>query len=446
MSYSFSWDCTLPINNIQDIISINIEPQTKTYSEDNYLSLRGDICIEGEYLAHNKAQHIFAEKIPLDITLPNNREADKISTEVVNFDYEVRNGEMLFLKVDLVLTGYELEEDVDVEKETCELDRDDSDQDKLKELVLDEPLVDIEFNNTSLDYGKETLEPGEETEKRKENQLKPNQVVESVTETVVGVAEKLKPSNMVETVVEVTDVITDTVAGVAEKLKPSHMVETVIEVTDAVTDTVMGVAEKLKPSHMVETVVEVKDVVTETVTGEAGKFKPSQIKESKVRDVEVKEDIVKTYKTKKTIREDVVEDSQGSDTTTANGNTALTKNKNLFNMLYDLDTNFNEDEVHGYETVSQREEIIESESIHEIKEEEVADTEETESSIFNDSVASQFPDGASIIKIIFIQEEANIADICKQYEVSEQAIFNLETLASPLKSGDRVMINYGRVQ
>lgn len=34
MSYSFNWDCTLPISNIEDIVSINIVPQTKAYDEE----------------------------------------------------------------------------------------------------------------------------------------------------------------------------------------------------------------------------------------------------------------------------------------------------------------------------------------------------------------------------------------------------------------------------
>lgn len=108
MSYSFSWDCTLPINNIQDILSINIVPETKNYNEGNYLSLRGKIAVDGEYVANDQSRHPFREDIPLDIILPNNGRSKDIRAEVTNFDYEVKNGKVLFLKVDLVLKGYEV--------------------------------------------------------------------------------------------------------------------------------------------------------------------------------------------------------------------------------------------------------------------------------------------------------------------------------------------------
>ena len=107
MSYSFSWDCTLPINNIQDILSINIIPETKNYNEGNYLSLRGKIAVDGEYVSMEQTRHPFTEDIPLDIILPNNGKSKDIRAEVTNFDYEVKNGKVLFLKVDLVLKGYE---------------------------------------------------------------------------------------------------------------------------------------------------------------------------------------------------------------------------------------------------------------------------------------------------------------------------------------------------
>ena len=48
MSYSFNWECTLPISNIQDIVSINIVPNTSAYDEGDYLSVRGQILIDGE--------------------------------------------------------------------------------------------------------------------------------------------------------------------------------------------------------------------------------------------------------------------------------------------------------------------------------------------------------------------------------------------------------------
>ena len=64
-----------------------------------------------------------------------------------------------------------------------------------------------------------------------------------------------------------------------------------------------------------------------------------------------------------------------------------------------------------------------------------------------DSVANQFLDGESILKIIFVQEEeTTISNICTKYNVPEKSIYNKEQLNSPLKCGDRVMINYGKLR
>ncbi|MCL1949230.1 MAG: hypothetical protein FWF59_05820 [Turicibacter sp.] len=107
MSYSFSWDCTLPISNIHDIVSINIEPETKNYNEGNYLSLRGKIAVKGTYVTNDRSTHPFSEDIPLDIILPNNGKSQNIRPELESYECEVKNGKELFLKVNLILQGYE---------------------------------------------------------------------------------------------------------------------------------------------------------------------------------------------------------------------------------------------------------------------------------------------------------------------------------------------------
>ena len=117
MSYSFNWDCTLPISNINDIISINIVPQTKAYDEGDYLSLRGQISIDGEYTTTSGKQEIFKEYIPLDITLPNNGRGSEINTDITNFDYQVQDGSNLFLTLNLSLDGYDWESPITLVEE-----------------------------------------------------------------------------------------------------------------------------------------------------------------------------------------------------------------------------------------------------------------------------------------------------------------------------------------
>ena len=109
MSYSFNWDCTLPIKNIEDIVSINIVPETNVYDEGDYLSLRGQVCIDGEYVSSTKEQFLFNECIPLDITLPNNDRTTNIKIDVENFDYTIEDGNRLCLNIRLCIAGYNLD-------------------------------------------------------------------------------------------------------------------------------------------------------------------------------------------------------------------------------------------------------------------------------------------------------------------------------------------------
>ena len=122
MSYSFNWDCTLPISNIEDIVSINIVPQTKAYDEGDYLSLRGQVLIDGEYVTNHGTQETFTEYIPLDITLPNNGRSSEIKTDITNFDYEVQDGNNLFLTLNLSLDGYDWESPITLVEEDHEIE------------------------------------------------------------------------------------------------------------------------------------------------------------------------------------------------------------------------------------------------------------------------------------------------------------------------------------
>ena len=103
MSYSFNWDCTLPINNIADIVSLNIVPSTKAHDEGDYLSLRGDVSIDGEYLTTEGTQKTFTEHIPLDITLTNSGKKGDINADITNFDYDVKGDNSLALSLNLTL-------------------------------------------------------------------------------------------------------------------------------------------------------------------------------------------------------------------------------------------------------------------------------------------------------------------------------------------------------
>jgi len=399
MSYSFSWDCTLPINNIQDIISINIVPETKTHNEGNYVSLKGHICIEGEYVVHSEEQHHFDEKIPLDITLPNNGQVEEIVTEVTNFDYEIKSGKMLFLKVDLILLGYELELKTQIPAaEAYEMIKEELDYNDLEELVLDVPIETIDLTETT----SITKEACDFLDKRKEHAPE-NEVSKAI--------KQVEPAHTIETIV-------DGVSGVAENV--TNMIETA-------KDKVENIVELIKPTPIIETDIKA------------------------VEEVEDEKELVKSYKAKKLHKavdngEEVMPFPIKSGVSKEGENINTDKKVNLFDMLYTLESkpgnetgHLSNNEIVSKKSLKQHEHKVVKEEVEKI-------SLENKLSFFDEGIASQFADGASVIKVIFIQEELTIASMCEKYQIPEHAICNLEALVCPLQFGDRVMINYGRVQ
>lgn len=467
MSYSFNWDCTLPISNIEDIVSINIVPQTKAYDEGDYLSLRGQVLIDGEYVTNHGTQETFTEYIPLDITLPNNGRGSEIKTDITNFDYEVQDGNNLFLTLNLSLDGYDWESPITLVEEDHEIEgqtqapvmftKEAAVVPSGHEVVAEAPVTQknvvvepevlevveedetddldyIDFDEVVLDHKEDAVDPSLATERKEVLTDKIKQflnkqpvpveesVVESVVEEVVEpvvekqVNETKKSEPFLEKVVEkakeiVPEVI---VEKVTNDVTPTEIVE---EAAPIVEEVVEKVVEKVKPKPVapIPTVTKVQKVEEQPVTP--------------VVEEEDEEILPFPLKTEPVVEEVPVE----------------TKKSDIFEMLYSLEeTEPVVEEVPMVEEtlVSQPEVIVEDEVV---EEPEVIAPISTYSG--EDSIANQFLDGESILKIIFVQEEeTTITNICTKYNVPEKAIYNLEQLNSPLHCGDRVMINYGKLR
>ena len=434
MSYSFNWDCTLPISNIEDIVSINIVPQTKAYDEGDYLSLRGQVLIDGEYVTNHGTQETFTEYIPLDITLPNNGRGSEIKTDITNFDYEVQDGNNLFLTLNLSLDGYDWESPITLVEEDHEIEgqtqapvmftKEAAVVPSGHEVVAEAPVTQenvvvepevlevveedetddldyIDFDEVVLDHKEDAVDPSLATERKEAltDKIKqflnkqPVPVEESVVESVVE-------EPVVESVVEeVAPIVEEVVEKVVEKVKP-------------------------KPVAPIPTVTKVQKVEEQPVTP--------------VVEEEDEEILPFPLKTEPVVEEVPVE----------------TKKSDIFEMLYSLEETepvveevmqapvVEEVPMVEETLVSQPEVIVEDEVV---EEPEVIAPISTYSG--EDSIANQFLDGESILKIIFVQEEeTTITNICTKYNVPEKAIYNLEQLNSPLHCGDRVMINYGKLR
>ena len=427
MSYSFNWECTLPISNIQDIVSINIVPNTNAYDEGDYLSVRGQILIDGEYTTTYGAQSTFSEYIPIDITLPNNGRGGEITSDITNFDYEVKDGNNLFLTLNLNLEGYDWdnsatlvednhqEVEIEVEKQAPILFTKEAavsslgheimtEQELMKEQKealsdMEDCLDDLEyidFDEVVLDHKEEAIDPSSATDRKdvltdKIKQFMTKQPNANEEEAVSEVVEQPQSEVMMEQEIPVIKE-----AGEKAKSKPLASIPSVTKVESQVVPVTEEVDEEILPFPL----------KTESVVEEV----PVQNKKSDIFDM--------LYTLDETAP--VVEEVEP-----------------FAEPVQDIQSGVNMNE----QSIMPEQEMVEEAEDDSIVEAPIS-TYTNE-----DSVANQFLDGESILKIIFVQEEeTTISNICTKYNIPEKAIYNREQLNSPLKCGDRVMINYGKLR
>ena len=281
MSYSFNWDCTLPIKNIEDIVSINIVPETNVYDEGDYLSLRGQVCIDGEYVSSTKEQFLFNECIPLDITLPNNDRTTNIKIDVENFDYTIEDGNRLCLNIRLCIAGYNL----DSTPTLIEPDEEDEGQEQppvifTKEAIFspksvasndDEDLDYLDFDDVAMPSHQEAVELVDEEPVKKDAAL-PKPFLSEVARKEIAVNQVQNDGEKegeTEIFTESNDEFVPVVGGDVEAVAPIEEVgeepDLVIEgevVEDLEPVIEAEVVEELEPAIGVE-VVEDRDPVIE---------------------------------------------------------------------------------------------------------------------------------------------------------------------------------------
>ena len=107
MSYKFTLDHTLEIENIQDMITIDIKPDTRCLVAGSDVEIHGYLTFDGSYLTDELGEERFAGTIPLDITLPYLGGAPDVRPEVASFDYKVTSGTSLTLSLEILLKGYQ---------------------------------------------------------------------------------------------------------------------------------------------------------------------------------------------------------------------------------------------------------------------------------------------------------------------------------------------------
>ncbi|MTK94883.1 hypothetical protein GMB00_08425 [Turicibacter sanguinis] len=272
MSYSFNWDCTLPIKNIEDIVSINIVPETNVYDEGDYLSLRGQVCIDGEYVSSTKEQFLFNECIPLDITLPNNDRTTNIKIDVENFDYTIEDGNRLCLNIRLCIAGYNL----DSTPTLIEPDEEDEGQEQppvifTKEAIFspksvasndDEDLDYLDFDDVAMPSHQEAVELVDEEPVKKDAAL-PKPFLSEVARKEIAVNQVQndgEEEGETEIFTESNDEFVPVVGGDVEAVAP---IEEVGEEPDLVIEG--EVVEELEPVIEAEVVEELEPEIEEEV-------------------------------------------------------------------------------------------------------------------------------------------------------------------------------------
>ncbi len=268
MSYSFNWDCTLPIKNIEDIVSINIVPETNVYDEGDYLSLRGQVCIDGEYVSSTKEQFLFNECIPLDITLPNNDRTTNIKIDVENFDYTIEDGNRLCLNIRLCIAGYNL----DSTPTLIEPDEEDEGQEQppvifTKEAIFspksvasndDEDLDYLDFDDVAMPSHQEAVELVDEEPVKKDAAL-PKPFLSEVARKEIAVNQVQndgEEEGETEIFTESNDEFVPVVGGDVEAVAP---IEEVGEEPDLVIEG--EVVEELEPVIEAEVVEELEPAI-----------------------------------------------------------------------------------------------------------------------------------------------------------------------------------------
>ncbi|HAX72709.1 MAG TPA: hypothetical protein DCY20_04230 [Firmicutes bacterium] len=461
MSYSFYWDCTLPIKNIKDIVNINIVPQTTSFDEGDYLSVRGYVAIDGEYVSHSGVQYLFNERIPLDISLPKEGRTGKIETDISNFDYSIYDNDKLYLNLNLTIEGYDLRKDK--QKLAYDLAAEGDEEEIAPISVLEEESIHKEAIKAGLNKPqKEEVELGYATTE----EIHQNAFIATTVENYLDFDnEVLSGSNVQESLCEdkTLEVEDETKRKDKQVLKP------------AVIETPKSVVVETPKLAVVETpvAVEVAKPAPKPVVTPLQKPTASDMEDlfgantATLVTPQVAKPVVK--ETTAVLEEEVLpfpvkSDKKVVETTSK----SVTPKSKIFDLLYDLEEPAVVETVVEktpvvvetvvekapvvVETVVEKapvvvEKVVEKKPtvVQSVELETTEEDEEVEVEVTPTTVYSHFADGESLMKIVFIQEEeVTVTQLAHKYDVPVECIYNYELINGPLMQGDRVMINYGK--
>ena len=130
---------------ISEITSISLEHEERVNEED----ITGEFIINGDYKIHpisvNKEE--FTYKIPFTIELSDNIDKDSINIDINDFTYDIKDNNILSLKIDVSFDYNEIETVNDIEVlEEVEENREEELDKEIEELITKEEVNDQSNN------------------------------------------------------------------------------------------------------------------------------------------------------------------------------------------------------------------------------------------------------------------------------------------------------------
>ena len=135
-------------SKIASITSISLEHEEKVFDGE----VSGDFIIFGDYKMHadTTERELFKYRLPFTALLPDDLINDSISIDINNFTYEVIDGDVLRIKIDFVLEGELMENDVATLEDEFERFLEQKDNYESEE-ILEEAAYERDINITDID-------------------------------------------------------------------------------------------------------------------------------------------------------------------------------------------------------------------------------------------------------------------------------------------------------
>lgn len=121
MKQIISFKKEIPFNmKIGEITSISLEHNLQMIEEDH---ITGEFIVSGDYKITDISinREPFSYNLPFDITLDTKYNIDNAKVDIDDFYYEVINGQVLNVNIDVLIDGIEIKDDISEEKESEEV-------------------------------------------------------------------------------------------------------------------------------------------------------------------------------------------------------------------------------------------------------------------------------------------------------------------------------------